>query len=52
MVGVLKNKLRSNLPAMSNIFRKRIGEAIALEVKPLNGMCEYRGDLACYGLSD
>ena len=39
MVGVLKNRLRSNVPAMSNAFQMRIREAVALEVDPLNGMC-------------
>lgn len=39
MVGVLKNNLRSNVPAMSNAFQMRIREAVALEVAPLNGMC-------------
>ena len=52
MVGVLKNKLRSNLPAMSNAFRMRISEAIALEVAPLNRMCEWRGVLAYHSPSD
>lgn len=48
MVGVLKNKLRSNVPAMSNAFQMRIREAVALEVTPLNGMCVWRRDLAYY----
>lgn len=52
MLGVLKNKLRSNLPSMSNAFRMRISEAIALEVAPLNGMYEWRGYLAYHGPSD
>lgn len=39
MVGVLKNKLRSNIPTMNNAFQMRISEAVALEVEPLNGMC-------------
>ena len=38
MVGVLKNRLRSNVPAMSNTFQMRIREAVALEVAPLDGM--------------
>ena len=37
MVGVLKNKLRSNVPAMSDAFRMRIREAVALEVKTQSG---------------
>ena len=44
-VGVLKNKLRSNVPAMSNAFQMRIREAIASEVAPVDGMC-MRKDLA------
>ncbi|PQE16361.1 cytochrome P450 protein [Rutstroemia sp. NJR-2017a WRK4] len=35
MIGVLKNKLRSNVPAMSKNFQHRIKEAIDLEVAPL-----------------
>lgn len=38
-VGVLKNKLRSNLPAMSNAIQMRIRDAVALEVAPLTGTC-------------
>lgn len=52
MVGVLKNNLRSNLPTMSNAFRNRIREAIALEATPLNSMYEFRLGLDCYGLVD
>ena len=52
MVGVLKNKLRSNVPAMSSAFQTRIREAIALEVAPLKGMCVWRRDLAYYSPSD
>lgn len=37
-VGVLKNKLRSNVPAMSNALKMRIKEAVALEMAPLDGM--------------
>lgn len=48
MVGVLKNKLRSELPAMCDTFRVRIREAIALEVFPSKGMCERR-DLTEHG---
>lgn len=39
-VGVLKSKLRSNIPAMSNALKLRIREVVALEVAPANGMCE------------
>ncbi len=39
-VGVLKNKLRSNVPVMSNALRMRIRASVALEVAPSNGMCE------------
>ena len=39
VVGVLKNKLRSNVPTMNNAFQMRVREAVALEVKPSNGMC-------------
>lgn len=46
MIGVLKNKLRSNVPAMSNMFQKRIIEAVASEVIPSNGMCAWRRSLA------
>jgi hypothetical protein len=46
MVGVLKNKLRSNVPAMSSAFQLRIREAVALEVAPPNGMCVWRRDMA------
>ncbi|KAL9638274.1 MAG: hypothetical protein Q9164_001656 [Protoblastenia rupestris] len=42
VVGVTKNKLRSNIRAMSNALQKRIREAVALEVVPLNGMSVYR----------
>lgn len=45
VVGVLKNKLRSNVPGMSKAFQMRIREAVALEVAPLNGMCVWRRDL-------
>lgn len=45
-VGVLKNKLRSNVPAMSNSFQMRIRDAVALEIALLNGMCVWRRDLA------
>ena len=41
-VGVLKNKLRLNVPAMSNAFQMRIREAVALEVAPVDGMCMRR----------
>ena len=33
MVGVLKNKLRSNIPAMSGAFRKSIEDAVTKEVE-------------------
>lgn len=32
MVGVLKNKLRSNIPAMSGAFKKSISDAVKKEV--------------------
>ena len=51
MIGVLKNKLLSNLPAMSNGFQMRIREAVALEVGPLSGTCVRRRDLAYHGSS-
>lgn len=38
MIGVLKNKLRSNIPAMGSAFRARVAQAIAMEVAPLDGM--------------
>ncbi|RDL35845.1 uncharacterized protein BP5553_06457 [Venustampulla echinocandica] len=38
MVGVIKNKLRSNVPAMSDSLQMRIKEAIALEVAPPDGI--------------
>ena len=38
-VGVLKNKLRSNIPTMSNAIQMRIKDAVALEVAPSTGMC-------------
>ena len=44
-VGVLKNKLRSNIPAMSKAFQMRIKEAVALEVATVDGRCMSR-DLA------
>lgn len=34
-VGVLKNKLRSNIPGMSSTLKMRIQEAIAIEMAPL-----------------
>ncbi|KAK0514351.1 hypothetical protein JMJ35_002968 [Cladonia borealis] len=37
MVGVLKNRLRSNVHAMSNVFQMCIRGAVALEAAPLNG---------------
>lgn len=37
MVGVLKNQLRSNMPAMSDAFRVRIRDAVALEVQESKG---------------
>ncbi|MCJ1400968.1 hypothetical protein MMC11_004179 [Xylographa trunciseda] len=40
MIGVLKNKLRSNVPSMSSAFQIRIEEAVALEVANLNDKCE------------
>lgn len=42
MVGVLKNKLRSNVPAMSDAFHMRIRGALTLEVAPLDGI--YSGE--------
>lgn len=39
MIGGLKNKLRSNVPAMGSAFQNRIAQAIAMEVAPLDGMC-------------
>lgn len=39
-VGVLKNKLRSNVPAMSNSFQMRIRDAVALEIALLNDKSE------------
>lgn len=51
MVGVLKNKLRSNVPAMSDAFQMRIREAVALEMAPLSGMCIWRKDLAYHSPS-
>ena len=39
MIGVLKNRLWSNVPAMSEIFQICIREAVALEAASLNGMC-------------
>ena len=44
-VGVLKNKLRSNIPAMSSAIQRRIREAVAMEVEPPKGMCIRR---RCY----
>ncbi len=38
-VGVLKNKLRSSIPGMSDTLKMRIQEAIALEMAPIDGMC-------------
>ena len=38
-VGVLKNKLRSNIPGMSGAIQKRIRDAVALEVVPPTGIC-------------
>ncbi|KAM0801452.1 cytochrome P450 [Usnea florida] len=35
-VGVLKNKLRSKIPAMSDSLKTRIKEAVALELAPLD----------------
>ena len=52
VVGVLKNKLRSNLSAMDNAFQTCISEAIALEVAPSNGKYECRGYFAYYGPLD
>lgn len=34
MVGVLKNKLRSNIPSMADTFRKNIKKALDLEMRP------------------
>jgi hypothetical protein len=42
MIGVLKNKLRSNIPAMSSAFQMRIREAVALEVAPPKGTFVHR----------
>ena len=39
MLGILKDKLRSNIPAMSDAFRSRIEEAIASEMKCTNSKC-------------
>lgn len=50
-VGVLKNKLRSNVPAMSNAFQMRIKEAVALEIPPMNGMRVRRRDNAYHSPS-
>ena len=41
-VGVLKNKLRSNIPAMSRAFQMRIKDSMALELAPLDGMYAWR----------
>ena len=45
MVGVLRNRLRSKIPAMSNAFQMRIMEAVALEMMPLNRRCSWRKSL-------
>ena len=42
MIGVLKNKLQSNVPTMSDAFQMRIREAVALEVSPPSSMCVQR----------
>lgn len=46
MVGVLKNKLRSNVPSMSHTFQMRIEKAVALKVTPSNGMHAWRRKFA------
>ena len=50
-VGVLKNKLRSNIPAMSNAFQMRIMEAVALEMTPLDRTWSWRENLAFHSPS-
>lgn len=45
-VGVLKSKLRSKIPEMSDAIQKRVREAVALEMAPLNGVCRWGRDLA------
>ncbi|KAL8825471.1 MAG: hypothetical protein Q9170_007776 [Blastenia crenularia] len=37
MVGVLKNKLRSNVPTMSDALQRRVVEAVAAEVASSDG---------------
>ena len=51
MIGVLKNRLRSNVPAMSNAFQMRIKEAVALEVEPHPGMCAWKTNFAYHSPS-
>lgn len=36
-VGVLKNKLRSKVPAMNMALKARVRDAVALEVAPRSG---------------
>lgn len=48
MVGVLKNKLRSNIPAMSDGWQARVREAVALEVDVPKGVGVSKRSLACY----
>ncbi|KAM5472032.1 hypothetical protein MferCBS49748_001480 [Microsporum ferrugineum] len=36
VVGVLKNKLRSNIPLMSDTLRERVRKAMTLEMSPLS----------------
>lgn len=40
MNAVLKNKLRSSIPAKHTLLEMRIKEAVALELRPLNSMCQ------------
>ncbi|EFE41066.1 hypothetical protein TRV_04195 [Trichophyton verrucosum HKI 0517] len=41
VVGVLKNKLRSNIPLMSDTLRERVRKSMALEMSPpANEACE------------
>lgn len=43
-VGVLKNNLRSNIPAMSHDIRTRVREAVDLEVAPQSGKAKQNQD--------
>lgn len=39
MVVILKNKFRSNVPAISDALQRRVVDAIASEVAPSDGKC-------------